>query len=258
MSDKLTSTVDGHLALITINRPNRRNAIDLDVLRGLAHALDEAEADENVRAVVLTGAGDRAFCAGADLGGMTASGKVGQHFERSELGDLVGKMRASRLPVIGRVNGVALAGGFGLVLACDLVVAVADAEFGTPEIDVGLWPFIITALIHRSVPRKAALEMMLTGRRISAEEGRQLGFVNRVVASDQLDSSVNEMAEQITSKSPLVVSLGKRSFYKAEGLPFEAAVEYLAGMLTLCLESEDTVEGVTAFLQKRAPEWKGR
>ncbi|MFN2526824.1 MAG: enoyl-CoA hydratase/isomerase family protein [Actinomycetota bacterium] len=258
MSDKLTYTVDGHVAHLTINRPNRRNAIDLDVVRGLGEALAQAEADEDVRAVVLSGAGDRAFCAGADLGGMTASGKVGQHFERAELGELLKQIRASRLPVIGRINGLALAGGFGLVLACDLVIAVDDAEFGTPEIDVGLWPFMITALIHRSVPRKASFEMMLTGRRISAEEGRQLGFVNRVVSRDELDSAVNELAEQIASKSPLVVSLGKRSFYKADGLPFEAALEYLAGMLTLCLESEDTVEGVSAFLEKRAPEWKGR
>ncbi|HEX2240421.1 MAG TPA: enoyl-CoA hydratase-related protein, partial [Actinomycetota bacterium] len=164
----------------------------------------------------------------------------------------------SRLPVIGRINGLALAGGFGLVLACDLVVAVDEAEFGTPEIDVGLWPFMITALIHRSVPRRPAFEMMLTGRRITAEEGRQLGFVNRVASRAELDSAVSELAEQIASKSPLIVELGKRSFYKADGLPFDAALEYLAGMLTLCLESEDTVEGVTAFLQKRPPEWKGR
>lgn len=258
MSDKLTYAVEGHVAHLTINRSDRRNAIDLDIIRGLREAVAAAEGDENVRVAVLTGAGDKAFCAGADLGSMTTSGKVGQHFERAELGELVKDLRSSRLPVIGRINGVALAGGFGLVLACDLVVAVDDAEFGTPEIDVGLWPFMITALIHRSVPRRPAFEMMLTGRRISAEEGRQLGFVNRVVPRAELDAAVDELAGQIASKSRLIVELGKRSFYKADGLPFESALEYLAGMLTLCLESEDTVEGVTAFLQKRPPEWKGR
>ena len=151
----LFSSDDG-VARITINRPDRRNAIDPGVTRGLAAALSEAEGDQSVRAVVLTASGERAFCAGGDLGGMVADSKVGQHFERGELGELFASMRASRLPIVARVNGHALAGGFGLMLACDLVVAASGAELGTPEVNIGLWPFMITVLIKRDVLRKLA------------------------------------------------------------------------------------------------------
>lgn len=246
------------VAILTIDRPERRNAINPEVTRALRAALAEAEADDSVRVAVLTGAGDKAFCAGGDLGGMTADSKVGQHRERAEVGDLFAAMRASRLPIVARVNGHALAGGFGLMLACDLVVAADDAEMGMPEIDVGLWPFIVTAIAQRDVPRKLALELMLTGRRIPASEGARWGFVNRVVPRGDLDAAVAELTKAIVSKSPLIAALGKTSFYRAEDMSFEAQLDYLAGMLTVCLESEDTVEGVTAFMEKRAPRWKGR
>ncbi|MDQ4124846.1 MAG: enoyl-CoA hydratase-related protein [Actinomycetota bacterium] len=246
------------VATITIDRPERRNAINPEVVRGLRAALAQAEADDSVRVVVLTGAGDKAFCAGGDLGGMTADSKVGQHRERAEVGELFAALRRSRLPVVARVNGHALAGGFGLMLACDLVVAADDAEMGMPEIDVGLWPFMVTAIVQRDLPRKVALDLMLTGRRIPASEGKRWGFVNRVVPRDDLDAAVEELTESLASKSPLIAALGKSSFYRAEDMPFEDKLDYLAAMLTVCLESEDTVEGVTAFLQKRAPDWKGR
>lgn len=248
---------DGALARVTINRPDRRNAINPEVVRGLSEALARAESDD-ARVVVLTGEGDRAFCAGGDLGGMTADGRVAQHFLRAEVGELFSQMRRSRLPIVARVNGHALAGGFGLMLACDLVVAAVEAEMGMPEINLGLWPFMISAVVQRDLPRKVALELMLTGRRMTAEDARGWGFVNRVVPRDELDGTVGELTDVLASKSPLVAALGKRSFYRAEDMGFDESVEYLAGMLTVCLESEDTVEGVTAFLEKRSPEWKGR
>ncbi|MDQ3940002.1 MAG: enoyl-CoA hydratase-related protein, partial [Actinomycetota bacterium] len=195
----------------------------------------------------------------ADLGGMaTTAGKVGEHFVRAELGDLFRQMRVSSVPIVARVNGHALAGGFGLMLACDLVVAASDAEMGTPEVNLGLWPFMISAIIQRDIPRKVAVEMMMTGRRIDAAEAERWGFVNRVVARADLDKAVDTLVEELTSKSSLILSLGKRSFYRAEDMALDPALDYLSGMLTVCLESEDTVEGVTAFLQKRPPEWKGR
>jgi enoyl-CoA hydratase len=250
--------VDGSVATITINRPERRNSINPEDIRGLTRALETAESDSEVKVVVLTGAGDRAFCAGADLGGMTEDSRVAQHDQRAEVGALFARMRASRLPIVARVNGHALAGGFGLMLACDLVVATSEADLGTPEIDIGLWPFMISAIVQRDIPRKVALELMLTGKRIPASEGERWGFVNRVAEPDKLDAAVKEMVETVASKSPLIVSLGKRSFYRAEDMSFERALDYLAAMLTVCLESEDTIEGVTAFLEKRSPEWKGR
>jgi enoyl-CoA hydratase/carnithine racemase len=144
------------------------------------------------------------------------------------------------------------------MLACDLVIASEEAEMGTPEVNIGLWPFMISAIIQRDVPRKVALEFMLTGRRMPATEGERWGFVNRVVAADVLDKAVDETVTALREKSPLILALGKRSFYRAEDMAFDQALEYLSGMLTVCLESEDTVEGVTAFLQKRPPDWKGR
>ncbi|HEU4480715.1 MAG TPA: enoyl-CoA hydratase/isomerase family protein, partial [Actinomycetota bacterium] len=167
-------------AYISIDRPERRNAINSAVVRGISAALDDAARDE-ARAVVLTGAGDKAFCAGGDLGGMVAESKVAQHQERAEVGALFSKMRATPMPIVARVNGHALAGGFGLMLACDLVVAVEDAQMGTPEINLGLWPFMISAVVQRDVPRKVALDLMLTGRKIPAPEAERWGFVNRVV-----------------------------------------------------------------------------
>jgi len=250
--------IDGPVATITINRPERRNAINPEVTLKLSECFARAEADESVVAAVLTGAGDKAFCAGGDLGTMNSEGAVAQHFMRAGVGELFEQMRKSRLPIVARVNGHALAGGFGLMLACDLVVAQDDAEMGTPEIDIGLWPFMITAVLQRDLPRKLALELMLTGRRISSAEGERWGFVNRVVGPTELDDAVAELTGSLASKSRLIAALGKRSFYRAEDMDFDESLEYLAGMLTVCLQSEDTAEGVSAFLQKRAPEWKGR
>lgn len=260
MTDKppvVFSAGDGVLRIV-IDRPERRNAMNAEVVREMSAALDRAEDDASIQAVVLTGAGDKAFCAGGDLGGMTSASRVDQHFMRAEAGDLFGQMRASRLPIVARVNGHALAGGFGLMLACDLVIAADHAEMGMPEIDLGLWPFMITALIHRDVPRKVALELMLTGDRVPVSVGERWGFINRVVPPDELDAAVDGMVTKIISKSPLIAGLGKRSFYRSADMATEPALAYLAGMLTVCLESEDTVEGVSAFLAKRTPEWKGR
>ena len=258
-SSDVSYSTDGPVATIAIDREERRNAINPDVVRGLAAALKQAEADTDVRVVVLTGTGDKAFCAGGDLGGSSAdASEIQRHFVRAEFGELFLQMRRSRLPIVARVNGHALAGGFGLMLACDLVVAAEEAQMGTPEINIGLWPYMISAIVRRDVPRKIALELMCTGRRMTAEEGARWGFVNRVVPRAELDGAVRELTEVLASKSSLLVALGKQTFYAAEELPLETALDHLAGMLTLTLGSEDTLEGVSAFLEKRAPNWKDR
>ncbi|MCA1727085.1 MAG: enoyl-CoA hydratase/isomerase family protein [Actinobacteria bacterium] len=259
MSDVVRYEVRGPGAWMTIDRPDQRNALNPAVMNGLIEAVAQASKDEAVRVIVLTGAGDRAFSAGGDLGGFRGdASKVEQHEARGAMARLLVALQACGKPVIARVNGRCLAGGFGLALGCDLIVAADDVEFGTPEIDIGLWPYMITAVIQRNVPRKVALELMLTGRRMPATEASQWGIANRVVPRDQLDAAVQELVETLAAKSPLILRLGKESFYRAQDMSFDDALGYLHAMLTVNLESEDVIEGVTAFAQKRPPEWKGR
>jgi enoyl-CoA hydratase/carnithine racemase len=252
--------VKGRAAWLTINRPDQRNALNGRVIERLLGGLERAAAEPDVRCVVLTGVGDRAFCAGADLTSTMApgAGHVEQHHRRGQIGDVLVTLARHPLPVVARVNGAALAGGFGLMLACDLVVAADDIEVGTPEVNLGLWPFMISAVIQRNVPRKVAVEMMLTGRRLSAVEAERWGMVNRLVPRIRLDEAVEELVNGLASKSPVAVRLGKESFYRAQDMSFEEALDYLNAMLTVDLESEDVAEGVSAFLEKRKPEWKGR
>jgi enoyl-CoA hydratase/carnithine racemase len=249
----------GPAAWVTIDREERRNALNPEVTAGLLEAIARADADDDARVVVLTGAGEKAFCAGGDLGGFVADASAAeQHRARGRLGDVFLAMQQSPKPVVARVNGHALGGGYGLMLAADIVVAVDDATVGTPEVDIGLWPHIITAVIVRNVPRKIALEMMLTGRKIEAGEAEQWGIVNRVVPRAGLDDAVEDYVRTLASKSAVILAMGKRSFYRAQDMAFADAIEFLNGMLSLNLQAEDVAEGVSAFLQKRAPEWKGR
>ena len=259
MNDVVRYELRGPAAWITIDRPEQRNSLNPDVIAGLIEGLRRATGDENARAIVLTGAGDKAFSAGGDLGGFAeGASRVEQHAVRGEIARLLIGLQECGKPVIARVNGKCLAGGFGLALGCDLIVAAHDAEFGTPEIDVGLWPYMISAVIHRNVPRKVALELMLTGRRMSATEAGRWGIVNRVVPRGELDRTVDSIVETLAGKSPLILRLGKDSFYRSQDMSVQDALGYLHAMLTVNLEAEDLIEGVTAFAQKRRPEWKGR
>lgn len=245
--------------VLTINRPDQRNAINALVMRELLSGLGAARDDDGIRTVVLTGAGDKAFCAGGDLGGGSmGGGAVAQHLDRTLLSQVFRAMRGLGKPVVGRMNGHALGGGFGLALACDLVVAAEHAEVGTPEINVGLWPYIITAIIHRNVPSKIALEMMMLGKRITAAEAARWGIVNRVVPASELDAAIDEVVDELASKSPLILRLGKDSFYVAEDMAFSNALSYLENQLSIGLQAEDVAEGIQAFFQKRPPDWKGR
>jgi enoyl-CoA hydratase/carnithine racemase len=250
--------VDGGAARVTIDRPERRNAMSFTVMNGLREAMARAKADDAVRVVVLTGAGDKAFCAGADLGGIADTGAAASHDGRGLLADLFREMWGLGKPTIARVRGYALAGGFGLALACDFVIAAEDAQFGTPEIDVGLWPYMITVPLLRSMPPRKVLELMATGRRVDAAEAERIGFVNRAVPVGKLDAAVDELAATLASKSPLIMRWGRGSFYRVLDMNVDDALAYLQTMLTVTSYSEDTAEGVAAFAEKRDPQWKGR
>ena len=177
---------------------------------------------------------------------------------RGLLADCFRDMWALGKPIVARVRGFALAGGFGLACACDLIVAADDAEFGTPEINVGLWPYMITVPLLRAMPPKTVLDLMMTGRRVDAEEGLRIGFVQRVVPVVELDATVAALARDLAAKSPLIMSWGRTSFYRALEMDADAALDYLQGMLTVTSQTEDAAEGVAAFAEKRPPVWKGR
>jgi enoyl-CoA hydratase/carnithine racemase len=250
--------VAGGVATITINRPERRNALSWSVVARIRAELAEARADPAVRVVVLTGAGDQAFCAGADLTGMAGDSWLELHHSRGQLAGLLEDLWALGKPTIARVRGYALAGGFGLALSCDLVVCSDDAVFGTPEIGVGLWPYMITVPLVRSMPPKKALELMLSGRRVRADEAERIGFVNRVVPPGELDRAVDELAGGMVALSPAIVKLGRDSFYRVWDMAAADALDYLHAMLTVTAATEDAREGIAAFREKRPPRWSGR
>lgn len=254
----ITYSVTNEAATLTIDEPEKRNPLSLDSMSDLADAVRQAGDDDNVRVIVITGAGDVAFSAGGDLSGGFVDSPLPDHQSRGALADLFRVMRSTPKPIIGRVNGLALGGGFGVAAACDITIASDQARFGTPEIDLGLWPMMISTVLLPLVPRKQLLEMMLVGRIIDAEEARDLGIVTRVVSHDHLDAAVGEIVLELCSKSPAALALGKSSFYAMEGMDFDTALDHLHIGLTAVSFTEDAVEGVSAFLEKRPPTWKGR
>jgi enoyl-CoA hydratase/carnithine racemase len=262
-TDELVSTQQGPVLTLTINRPERRNSMTWEIIRELRRRLAEAKTDPGVRVVVLAGSGDQAFCAGADLSGMAPSEAGGgtdaffdQHAARGWLVDLFEEMWQLGKPTIARVQGWALAGGFGLALACDLVVASEAARFGAPELNVGLWPFMITVPMVRSMPPKKALELMLTSRVVGAAEADRIGFVTRVVPAEQLDGAVAELAATLASKPPGVMRLGRESFYAVWDSAASEALAHLHAMLTITSQTAEASEGISAFMEKRTPEWQ--
>ena len=243
-------------AWMIINRETRGNAINLEIINQFIQSLDLAEADEEVRVVCITGSGDRVFCSGADL----ATSFSGQDYVDGarKYATLLKKMAAFPKPLVARVNGNCLAGGLGLMLSCDMVYAREGAKFGTPEVNVGLFPMMIGALIFRNCLRKKALEMIYTGNMISAVEAENMGLITRALAPEQFESAVEETLAAIAAKAPLAIKIGKPALASAEDRDLESALDYLCLRLGDVIETEDAKEGLTAFMQKRKPVWKGR
>jgi enoyl-CoA hydratase/carnithine racemase len=247
----------GRRATIMIDDPERMNPLSVETMAALRDATREALADDTVRVIVYTGAGDRAFSAGGDLSASFVDDAVGLHRDRGALADLLRAMWRGGKPTVARVNGHALAGGFGLAVACDITICVDDATLGTTEGRVGLWPMMISAVLARTMPRKAALELMLTGRVIDPVEAHRLGAVSRVVPRQELDAAVDETVEALMRMSASSVMIGRDSFYSMADSDFDAALDRLQIALTGIAMSPDAAEGVQAFLEKRAPGWRG-
>jgi enoyl-CoA hydratase len=247
------------VATITMNDPGTRNALSPEMLAGLIAAFERARDEADARCVVLASAHERTFSSGANLGGFAADAPLVQRHFGSErfvaLFKLIGELGK---PTVVAAGGHVLAGALGIALACDLIVASDDATFGTPEINIGTFPFMIMALIYRNVPRKKASELLLLGERWSAQEALAAGIVNRVVPAAELDTAVREWAVRLAGKSPVIMRLGKQAMRRQLDMPLDDALDYLRAQLTLASSTEDIVEGVTAFFEKREPQWKGR
>jgi enoyl-CoA hydratase/carnithine racemase len=291
MYETIGYEVGDHIARITLNRPDARNALNDLMIEELLGAFARAKEDDEVRVIVLTGTGDRAFCAGADLGGADRARRAGRSIAgvdasggAATAGDAANGPAATgdgadgpaadairdsgpyRLftafpalgkPIIARLAGHAIAGGLGLAASCDLVIAAEDVKLGTPEVNVGLWPMMIMAIINRNVVPKQAFKLYYTGQTISAREGVEVGLVTEAVPRDRLDARVEELARTIAAKSPVGLRHGRDAFFAIDGLPFEDQIVHLLGRLVVVGATEDAKEGITAFLEKRAPEFTG-
>jgi enoyl-CoA hydratase len=244
------------IAWMTINRESRSNALSLEMMDLFLEYLDRAEADDDVRGVCITGTGNKVFCSGADLTAMI--GGEGHSKGAERYATLLKKLATFSKPLTARVNGHCLAGGLGLMLSCDMVYAREGVKFGTPEVNVGLFPMMIAALIFRNVKRKKALEMIYTAKMISAREAEDIGLVTRAVPAEELDRVVNETLKAIAEKAPLAMRLGRRALATSQDMALDEAFDYLCAELDVVAGTEDAKEGLAAFFEKREPVWRGR
>jgi enoyl-CoA hydratase len=258
MSEDLLYEVKDGTAFLTINREARRNAISQEMITAFTDYLDKADRDEDVRVVCITGSGEKAFCSGADLAVTLAGEKEERLAGPRNYAELLKRMAGFGKPLVARVNGPCLAGGIGLMLSCDIIIARNDTFFRTPEVNVGIFPMMVGALLYRNVGRKKAIDMVLTGRKIPAPEAESMGLITRTVEPEQLNDEVGETLQLLASKSPIGLRIGKEAFHAMGDMPFEEAVDYLCEALGRAISTEDAMEGMTAFIEKRKPNFKGK
>lgn len=255
--DILYSVEEG-IARITLNIPEKMNRLSIATMKEVVDALRQVKEDQAVRVVIIQAAGDKAFCAGANLADFSGLSPVESREVFRAFADLSKVFVDLHKPSLAAVNGVALAGGCGLALYPDITIASERAKFGLPEINVGIWPCMVSASLPKMLGRKKALELLMTGDMIDAAEAERIGLVNRVVPHDQLDQAVTELAKKLSKKSPAVMRLGRDSFYTMQDMDFDKSLEYLLDILALIVSTEDHKEGVAAFLEQRKPVWKNR
>jgi methylglutaconyl-CoA hydratase len=253
MAEELLVERHGPALWLTLNRPERHNALNVAMTTAMIDALAQASADAAIRAVVLTGAGDRTFCSGADL-------KEGSRMFQSEdgsnpIGNVLRAMQACSKPVIARLNGSALAGGFGLVAACDLAYAADHARFGLPEVRVGVFPLMISVPLLRQIPERRLREMAYLGETVSAEEAERWNVINRAVAAAELDTVVEDVVAKLTLGAPGAIAAGKKALFDIGDLDRQAGLALAEGTIAKLGGGAEAAEGRTAFGEKRKPAW---
>jgi enoyl-CoA hydratase/carnithine racemase len=258
MSEDLLYEARGPVAFLTINREAKRNAISQEMISAFHSHLDQIAQDEGIRVICVTAAGDKAFCSGADLGATLGGQETDRLSGARNYASLLKKMVHFGKPLVAKVNGICLAGGLGLMLACDIVLARKDIAFWAPEVNVGIFPMMVGALLMRQVTPKKAVEMALTGRKVEAPEAERIGLITRAVEPDQLEEEVGQVLHVLSSKSPIGLKLGKQAFQTMLDMPFDDSLDYLCLALGRVIETEDAVEGIKAFIEKREPRFKGR
>ncbi|ARB44386.1 enoyl-CoA hydratase/isomerase family protein [Alloalcanivorax xenomutans] len=247
----------GRALWITVNRPDKRNAINQAVIDGIRQGYEQAQADPQVRVIVLTGSGDKAFCAGADL--RPGEGFVFDYAKpNADYADLMRLASNSTVPSIARVNGVCMAGGMGLLCMTDMAVAVDTVRFGLPEVKVGVFPMQVLSLLQRLVPQRVLREWCFTGEPFTADEALQAGLVNHLAPAAELDAKVEWLIDRLVDKSPTAIRRGKYALRAIEAMSFDQAIAYTETQIATLALTEDAKEGLAAFNEKRAPDWPGR
>lgn len=249
---------EGPVLTLTINRESKRNSLSADVLEGICHQLRLGQDDADLRAIVLTAVGEKAFCAGADLASANAFKPDYSQPRNKTLPQLFRLARDSNVPIVGRINGTCMAGGMGLLAMCDIAIAADHALFGLPEVKVGVYPMQVLSVLQHVVPRRRLMEMCFTGDPVPAQEALAMGLLNAVVPMAELDAAVKKMLDRLTDKSPSGIRRGKYATYAIEAMSFEESIMFMESQIALMAQTEDSIEGRTAFVEKRKPVWTGR
>jgi len=253
-SPELSVEQRGPILWLTITREERRNAMSHSVLAGMAQAIQAAQTQRDIRAIVVTGAGSKAFCAGADL--QSAKAFTTDYSEpHGHLAQLLRVAKASHVPLVARVNGACMAGGMGLMSMCDMAVAASHAVFGLPEVKVGVFPAQVLSVLQHLIPRRTLVEMCITGEPISSAQALQYGLVNYV--DDDLDGKLQWLLDRVLDKSPAAIRRGLYTMKKIEAMAFEESMAFTESQIALFTLTEDAQEGQKAFQEKRKPVWAG-